>query len=350
MSSWTCGSCSTVNGPNAGRCEVCGLARGVTDPTEQSVPVVPLVPMASIGGPNDTGSDSGPATPAQSAPVPPGPLTTEGSRGRRKVVVALVAAVLVLVAVGIAIVQGLDTNDETAATSTSLDGAVDDSPVTEADDHNQEQSNRSGDQDDLETGSSSEDRDQETELDPIRAEPDPPVAEVPTVEWGPVAHVQPIDVRASCQSASGEDASGITQSYEPARAVDGDPETTWRCDGDAVGATLTLTFDEPVRVTEVSVIPGFAKVDPHDGADRFRQNRRVSQARIVTDEASTEVTFRTDDRTPQPTAIDQVTSSVEIVVDRTVSGSAVQNHQGTTLEARDLTPISEVVVRGHRPR
>ena len=45
---------------------------------------------------------------------------------------------------------------------------------------------------------------------------------------------------AGCTSAPGVDAGGAKVSYEAANLTDGVADTTWRCDGNAVGEKITL--------------------------------------------------------------------------------------------------------------
>lgn len=52
-------------------------------------------------------------------------------------------------------------------------------------------------------------------------------------------------VSASCTRAPSRDSVGNPTSYEPARAVDGDPTTAWRCAGDGSGSTSP--WNSPAR-------------------------------------------------------------------------------------------------------
>ena len=89
--------------------------------------------------------------------------------------------------------------------------------------------------------------------------------------------VTPRSVTASCQSAASVDDAGHSTSFEPGNAVDLLPETAWRCDG-AGGGTLEFSFEEPTTVERFGLIPGYAKVDPRTGVDRFHQNHTVTEA------------------------------------------------------------------------
>ena len=102
---------------------------------------------------------------------------------------------------------------------------------------------------------------------------------------------------ASGNGPEGVDACGNPNTYEAPRAVDGQPATAWRVEGDGVGAWLELQFAEPINVTRVGVIPGFDKIDPCDGTDRFFQGRIIRRARLELDGGqAVEVTFERDRR------------------------------------------------------
>jgi hypothetical protein len=94
---------------------------------------------------------------------------------------------------------------------------------------------------------------------------------------------------ASCQAPSGVDAAGRPVSYAPANVYDGDLTTAWRCDGSGVGEKLTLDLADAVSVGEVGLVPGYAKTDPHSGADRYAENNRLTKVRWVFSDGSTVV-------------------------------------------------------------
>ncbi|WP_049821266.1 discoidin domain-containing protein [Kineococcus radiotolerans] len=107
---------------------------------------------------------------------------------------------------------------------------------------------------------------------PAVAAPVPPPTPEPVY---PTGVLTPARVTAPGSSPDSADAGGRTTTYVAANVLDADPSTAWRTEGSAAGSSLTFTFDAPVRVTEVGLINGFAKVDPHDGTDRYPQGRRV---------------------------------------------------------------------------
>jgi hypothetical protein len=122
--------------------------------------------------------------------------------------------------------------------------------------------------------------------------------------------------------------------FAASNAVDGDPTTAWRMPGDGVGDYLVLTFDRPVHVQQIAMIPGYAKVDPTNGADRFLQNRRVQSADFEFSEGQV-VTVSFKD---QP-----VLQSAQIGVETT----EVTMRIVTSIPApRDFTAVSELQVYG----
>jgi hypothetical protein len=84
---------------------------------------------------------------------------------------------------------------------------------------------------------------------------------------------------ASCEAPPSVDGAGNQIRYKPANTYDGDLSTAWRCNGDGVGQSLTLSLPDQVRVGEVGLVPGYAKTDPRSGADRYAENNRITRVR-----------------------------------------------------------------------
>ena len=74
--------------------------------------------------------------------------------------------------------------------------------------------------------------------------------------------------------------------YEAGKAIDGVPDTAWRCDGSGVGQQLQVSFPGRVALTSIGMVPGYAKTDPYDGTDRYTQNRRISAVQYTFDDGS----------------------------------------------------------------
>jgi hypothetical protein len=140
---------------------------------------------------------------------------------------------------------------------------------------------------------------------------------------------------ASSTADPGVDAAGSQVSYEITNIADGDNETAWRTPGDGIGETVTLEWDREVHLTGISMVPGYDKVDPGDGADRFLQNRRVLAVEYRFSDGSTARQTFEDSRERQGIAVDVATTSVEVVILDT-----------TDAPDRDFTAISEISFRG----
>ncbi|MDP3966980.1 MAG: hypothetical protein Q8Q02_01765 [Nocardioides sp.] len=145
------------------------------------------------------------------------------------------------------------------------------------------------------------------------------------------------DVEASCIDAPSQDASGRPVSYEPELVADGDPATAWRCSGDGRGASLRILLDETRTISEVGLIPGYAKTDAVDGSDRYAQNRRIARVRWI---------FPDGTRIAQDLSTDPGNRSVQTVPVPDVDADQVTLEilESSTGE-RDSVAISEVLLR-----
>jgi hypothetical protein len=149
------------------------------------------------------------------------------------------------------------------------------------------------------------------------------------------AFLRPDHLRASATSKPGVEASGRRVSYGVAKLVDGDLTTAWRVAGDGVGTTIEAEWDEPVVLSSIGVVPGYAKVDPADHTDRFHQERRVVAVRCsFDDDPAVTVTFA-DLAQLQAVAVDVTTRKVTIQITQT-----------TAPPERDFTAISELAFQG----
>jgi hypothetical protein len=156
--------------------------------------------------------------------------------------------------------------------------------------------------------------------------PTPTVAATPSPAF-PVGPVVPARASAPSTAPDSTDAGGRTTSYTVANVLDGKPSTAWRAEGDASGDTLVFTFDAPVRLTEVGLVNGFAKVDPYDGTDRYEQGRRITAVtwtfRTATGPVTVQQSLRDGDRRMQTTAVAPVeVTEVDLTIDRTTRPGA----------------------------
>lgn len=149
---------------------------------------------------------------------------------------------------------------------------------------------------------------------------------------------EPVDLALtpSVPSTAGvsNDACGVPTTFEASNLVDDRHDTAWRMSGDASGQSITLTLDGSYRVLELGLVPGYAKVDPCDGADRFVQNRRPTVVSWIFDDGSSLSQTLTDQAELQSVAADVTTATVVLRID------------GVTGAERDFTAISEISVRG----
>ncbi|RRR74590.1 MAG: hypothetical protein EI684_06685 [Candidatus Viridilinea halotolerans] len=179
----------------------------------------------------------------------------------------------------------------------------------------------------------------------------PPESIVPTnaptpsggtsASFGPLQWQIPVGVSASNFAEAGVDAAGNPTTFEPANAIDGDPSTAWRVPGDGFGEALFLEFATPIRIHEIQLIPGYAKIDPSDGTNRFYQNRRVRSVTMMFNEEEMEYFEFLDEPSYQAARLSRpiITDFLIIVIEDTYP-------QPSGPEGRDFTPISEVAVWG----
>lgn len=151
---------------------------------------------------------------------------------------------------------------------------------------------------------------------------------------GPVASVDVATSEATCQAGDSADAAGNPISYGTANAHDSDLTTAWRCDGSGAGERLTVTLSEEMAVAEVGLVPGYAKTDPANGADRYAENNRITRVRWHFDDGTSYVQeFRADpaDR-----------SMRTMRVPRTATGRVVVELLASAPGPRNTVAISEI--------
>lgn len=151
---------------------------------------------------------------------------------------------------------------------------------------------------------------------------------------GALDRLSPTGVTASCTDAPTQDSNGDTTYYDASQATDDRPRTAWRCAGPSVGERLTLRFDRPTSVAELSITNGWARRD--SGTDRYYQYRRVQKVRWSFD-GNRFVEQSLDDRDPTPQTLR---------IAATVTSSVIVEIEDTTTGRRNATPISELAVAG----
>jgi len=85
---------------------------------------------------------------------------------------------------------------------------------------------------------------------------------------------------------SSVEASSFLTGHEPEHLIDGDEDTDWNDDGArGVDASLTFTFAEPVRITEIELQNLFDD-------DRFKKNYKIQGYLITTDDLTIDISGR----------------------------------------------------------
>ena len=148
---------------------------------------------------------------------------------------------------------------------------------------------------------------------------------------------------ASKTAGASEDNLHKRTTYEAVNVTDGNPATAWRTDGQGVDVTLVLPLGGEHTVTEVALIPGFAKTDPvrerGQTSDRFQENGRVTEVRWEFDDGVTVhqgIPNPTRDWTRKTLDKPAKTTTVRLVIKASEAGT----RKGRT------TAISEVQVIG----
>ena len=169
-----------------------------------------------------------------------------------------------------------------------------------------------------------------TAADATQAKVDEPYA-------GAVSAVTPTQASADCQAPPARDDAGNVVSYTPAELYDNNLSTAWRCDGSAVGQTVTFALPPNTPVAEVGLVNGYAKVDPTSGAVRYGEYRRITQVSWTFDDGTSVQQSLTDgSQTAQRLRIPTETSgTVRLTIQATTM-------PGSTSATRDAALISEV--------
>jgi len=81
------------------------------------------------------------------------------------------------------------------------------------------------------------------------------------------------------------DADDFEIDFDVDNLYDDSRDSAWRTEGDGVGERINLVFDEPIRVTSIGLLPGWALFE--DGVDFFFANRRVLEVEYEFSDGST---------------------------------------------------------------
>lgn len=295
--------CTNCGQPIAGRHSDVATAPTVTTPA-QSVPVVPAAGVAPPPARYPLFADEAtppgpPAAPPSPLPPPPSPSPSapRSQRDRRWLVwVAILSALVAIVALGIVLLISGD------------DGEKADDTTTTAELGDGEGRSKSGPRGGSDPGDTGDLTREATATAPVTA-PD-----------------------------STDQQTGEPVTFAVANMLDGDPTTAWRMPGDGTGTELTFSFDEPVEVTEVGLINGYAKVYP--GYNGYQWNRRIVTVEWVFDDGSSVIQHLRSSRRVQSTSVGPTTTSTIRL--RIVEVTPVPRVPAP----KDYTPISEIAIGG----
>lgn len=157
---------------------------------------------------------------------------------------------------------------------------------------------------------------------------------------GDLAYVPASGATSTCTAPPSTDNTGRPVGYEPDNLVDNDAATAWRCPGNGHGVQIKLRYSVPVEVGAVGLIPGYAKIDPADGTDRYPENRRVTRVQWSFDDGSSVV----QDVDGSPALHEFQTMSIPLRTTSTVTMTILST---TAPGSRDFSAISEAGVYGH---
>jgi Zn-dependent protease with chaperone function len=167
--------------------------------------------------------------------------------------------------------------------------------------------------------------------DPSAPTPTSTAPAPPATELASTAHAE-----ASATAPDSVDDAGNPVGYDAGNVLDDDPSTAWRVKGSGRRVVLGLRLQAPAHITQVGLIPGYAKADPTTGKDRFSENRRIREVRWhFSDGTILPQQFR-DEPTMQRIPVDVTADWVLIEIRATVAGDS--DH--------DYTPISDVSILG----
>lgn len=147
--------------------------------------------------------------------------------------------------------------------------------------------------------------------------------------------VEDASVEATKTAPDGVDASGREVTYSPSNLIDSNESTAWRTPGRGVGQTITLTFASVCELRSIQIVNGYNKIDPRDGTDRWRQNRRVVKLRIQTNSQDVSISLDPRSRTWQTVPLSESTvDSISLTILSSNPSKA----------ERDYTALSEIRV------
>jgi len=184
-------------------------------------------------------------------------------------------------------------------------------------------------------------RTEQPSRDPRTPEGRATLAPVPEVEPGDLA--DSATVRAPRPAPATQDVTGEPVTFVAAHLLDGVPQTCWRMPGDGTGESITFGFDEPVEVTEVGLVNGYAKTasDASGSYDWYAGNRRTLRVEWTFDDGTVATQELRETRAMQTITLDD-----GVVTEQVTMRLIEVSPPGAGPASRDYTAISEVALRG----
>jgi hypothetical protein len=146
---------------------------------------------------------------------------------------------------------------------------------------------------------------------------------------------------ADCTYPPSVDGTGRPVTYGPEMAVDDALDTAWRCPG-AGGHTIQFQTGRGVLLSDIGIVPGYAKVDPATGVNRFTDNHTVTQVTWRFSGVDGDFQFTQDIPNPVPQIV-WLHLSHPVSVGQ---GSLTVTGTGNPGSRQDSTPISTIAVWG----
>jgi hypothetical protein len=162
-----------------------------------------------------------------------------------------------------------------------------------------------------------------------------PVTVATTVVAADPKPVLATSIEASQTAGNSKNSCGDATTYSPQQVQDGDKTTAWRVKGDGTGQSLSLTLAGPTHLSEVGLLPGYAKIDACSGSDRFKQLRRITKVAWVFDDGTTVEQSFEERPDIQTTKVDVTSSHVTVEILGVTNGPTI-----------DATTISELTLMG----
>ena len=167
------------------------------------------------------------------------------------------------------------------------------------------------------------------------------VQPLPEAEPGDLAGAA--TVRAPRPAPPTQDITGSPVTFAAGNLLDGVPETCWRMPGDGTGQSITFSFDEPVEVSEVGLVNGYAKTasDASGTYDWYAGNRRTLQVEWTFDDGTILTQDLSETREMQTVGLEE-----DVVTEQVTVRLIEVTPPGTGPASRDFTALSEVRLLG----